>query len=57
VPEDAGLQMYAYLRDRDLVSHISADTSVTGLESSQILQAADGQIIMNHSHRFVTEFL
>jgi len=49
--------MSTYLRDWDLVSHISADSSVTGLESSQILQAADGQVIMNHSHCFVTEFL
>ena len=57
VPEDAGLQMSAYLRDRDLVTHISADSSVTGLESFQILQTADGQVVMNHSHCFVTEFL
>jgi hypothetical protein len=57
VPQDAGLQMSAYLRNRDLVSHISADSSVTGLESSQILQTADGQVVMNHSHCFVTEFL
>lgn len=49
--------MPAYLRNRELVSHISADSSVTGLESSQILQAADGQVVMNHSHCFVTEFL
>jgi len=55
--EDACLQMSAYLRDWNLVSHISADSSMTGLESSQILQTADGQVVMDHSHCFVTEFL
>jgi hypothetical protein len=47
----------AHLGDGNLVPHVPADSGMTGLQSLQTLQTADGQVAMNDGYSFVTELL